>query len=203
KQSEAITSLAAAIRTPVPITPNEVPIKKSGPGLGYSLTATDLRSDAMNKNNPDRKTLFTDRDSDLEKRLGKIDKRVYKLEKIELQQNRRLTAIETKLNGLDITAYAYIVFSEFSGNKLNQKVIAQIKQDATKFNERVAADEEKVAYQIDVTAYDNKGRYSKKKSQVFADELKKHLSSSFSVELRESSNIDAKLANRAKINVPF
>lgn len=214
KQSEAITNLASAIRSPVPASTREeiAPAKESESGFGYALTAADLRpSNSGKKTKTNRSSLFPEKNpsiADSEKRFERIEKRVYALEKIELKQNQRLNSLEKfdrklawEISQVGIDNFPGINVGKFAKGsaKLSSEIESQIQAVAKRYNSAIGNRTDILT--IVVTGYDDGGNISEKRGNAVAKVLKKFLNKNFNITIASSPS--GNYPGKVSISNPF
>jgi len=214
RQTEAISNLATAVRSPAPapITPTVNPVKKTGTGFGHSLTEADLYPEKSNsRSKPDRTLISEKSDNDTDHRFARLEKRVHTLERIELKQNKRLDALENarrkltwEIGQVGIDSFPGITVGKFAHGsaKVSWEIENQIKAVAEKYN--AASAEKSGKIEVVVTGFNDKGGISEKRGTAVLKVLKKYLNKKFEVKYTGSDDTaEISLNGKAFISNPF
>lgn len=215
KQTEAISNLATAVRSPAPapINPTVNPVKKTGPSLGYSLTAADLHPEKSDsKSKPSSTTLLSEKsDSEVDQRFTRLEKRVHTLERIELKQNKRLDSLEDarrkltwEISQVGIDSFPGIAVGKFARGsaKISWEIESQIKAVAEKYNAAAAGKSGKI--EVVITSFDDKGVISKQRGSATIHCLEKYLNNKFEIKFSENNDSVAQpLPGKSFISNPF
>lgn len=214
KQSEAITNLASAIRSPVSTSEREenAPAKESESGFGYALTATDLRpSNSGKKTETNRSPLFSKKNpstTDSEKKLEGFEKRVFKLEEIVGRHKHRLDSLEKfdrklawEISQVGIDNFPGINVGKFAKGtaKVSSEIESQIQAVAKRYNSAIGNRTDTLT--IVVTGYDDGGNISEKRGNAAAKVLKKFLNKNFNITIASSPS--GNYPSKVSISNPF